>query len=420
ATLIDFRANPQEKFEGEVEIVEETDGALEKLIEYVKDKSNYEVAILFRSNEELYKDFGLIQALVEPEGFKVEIKGSTSSFTRQREISCVLDTIRNRRMGSPIENRDGIRKYIDTEIKVKYPLWNKDLLDDFSNLFEYYYDQYNEESVYADFIEFVEDITAKDDGQLFKILKNQRKDLVRTVILTTIHRVKGMEYQNVIVPASIAKLPFDPRERTYTPEELEELIDEEKRLRSVAYSRAEKNLFAEIGERENSVENYCQFIPDAGVVSRGIPVKNGDNITMISWKARNGDANLELHSFLHEELTLGQRVHIGTDNYGNYGVFHQNRMLEKFSTRYSASYNEAKYHGIYIDSIVRYTVEDCLRYDEKHNTTYFQTWSQEAKSRGYIYIVNFFGYAVPANEWLSNQREMLERLNNNQRVNTLQ
>ncbi|MCM4156182.1 UvrD-helicase domain-containing protein [Gramella sp. AN32] len=407
ARNLPIEPNPEtEKFEGVVDIYEGSGEWLSRFYRLLQEEGNNEIAILFRTNEELYKDYELINELVETAGYKLEIKGSSTSFIRQREIAYILNVIIRNRAGALIEDKEGIGAYVNDIIKPKFPNWDKDLLDDFVRLFNYYYDQYNENHTYGDFVDFVKEITAKDDGQLFKILKTQRNITTPTVILTTIHRVKGMEYQNVIVPASTAKLPFEPRTREYSEVELQEIIDEEKRLRYVAYSRAKSNLIVEISAREKSLEAGECYL-EAGNVNNGIPVKSGDNNIVISWKAGN-DPNSIIHETIHTQLKIGDQLSIRRNDFNNWGVWYGNVKVERFIGNYAGRFNGSNLKGIFVDSITRYTAEECQLYDERHGANYYTRWSQDAQNRGFIYLVNFFGYAAPENEIEDLHRERIK------------
>ena len=413
ALVLPIQPNPNtEKFQGAVDIYPGDGVWLSKFYKLLKDKQNNEIAILFRSNEELYKDFEILKALAEPEGFKVEIKGSATSFTKQREIAYVLDAINKGRAGATVDSKEGVAEYINKTIKVKYPNWDVDLLNDFVRLFNYFYDHYNENLTYGDFVDFVNEITDKDDGQLFKILKSQRDIIIPTVILTTIHRVKGMEYQNVIVPSSNSKLPFDNGTQDFTTEEYQEMLDEEKRLRYVAFSRAKMNLIVELNGREDCIETGETYTPDLTRRGGGIPVKNGDNNIIISWKAGENPFFQNIHQSIHFNLKIGGNLSIKKDRFNNYGLWNGEIMVEKFMGNYTARFNGSTLVGIYVDSVVRYTAEECRRYDERYHTNYFQKWSKEAINREYIYLVNFFGYAQPQELSATRHQERLREIKN--------
>ena len=412
--LLPIQANPEtEEFIGDVTIIDNRTDCLKQFCKLLQIEGNTEVAILYRSNVELYKDFSLLKELCGKEGWEIEIKGSTTSFTNQREIAYLIDKIIKFRATALINDRQSIRKYVDQTIKTTFPNWDGNLMADFVNLFEYFYDQYNEgDSEYAEFVEFLKEITQKDDGQLFKILKQREKIKTRTVILTTIHRVKGMEYQNVVIPSSIAKLPFDTNDNQYDRDEYFHILDEERRLRYVAFSRAKNNLIVEIGNREKAIAENKSFIPQTDEGISGIPVKSGQNNIVVSWKAGDNQFFENIHNYIHSELIIGQRVNIKRDQYNNFYLNCNHGNLEKFRSQYAQRFINTEYENIYVESIVRYTYDDCKRYDDKNNTNYADRWSKKSKQVGYIYLVNFFGYAIPLGNWERQQNQELVNILN--------
>jgi hypothetical protein len=50
------------------------------------------------------------------------------------------------------------------------------------------------------------------------------------------------------------------------------------------------------------------------------------------------------------------------------------------------------YSGLRIASIVRYTLEESLQYDERNDKNYTNRWSPYFKSQGWIYVPEIFGY----------------------------
>ena len=49
--------------------------------------------------------------------------------------------------------------------------------------------------------------------------------------------------------------------------------------------------------------------------------------------------------------------------------------------------------GIFVSEVYVWTWEDTLKYDELHDTNFQKFWGEPARRKGYIYIVDFAGYA---------------------------
>lgn len=351
-----------------------------------------EVAIMFRSNEELYRAYPDVKKLVDNTQFELKIKGTTVNFTKQREIAYVLEKVVASSAQKPIQpnDRGRLRQYIDQLIP-HFPNWDKQPLYDLSTLFEYYFDNYREDVTYQDFVDFVNELTQKDDGQLMGLLKKTNQANPKPqVILTTIHRVKGLEFQYVIVPPATAKLPFEdnPNEDDYDPQELQEIMDEEKRLLYVAFSRAKEQLLVEPSSREKNIYAGIPFAPPTEQL--GMPIKSGTNNTTLSWKAWKSSPT-GVHEFIHEQLQLRASLNIEMGAYNKYYLKAGYRAIERFQDW--VKFTELRYTGVFVENIVRYTAEECQKYDKKNDTNFYDSWGQVAKARGYIYLVNFYGYA---------------------------
>ena len=52
--------------------------------------------------------------------------------------------------------------------------------------------------------------------------------------------------------------------------------------------------------------------------------------------------------------------------------------------------------GFVVNEIVQFSYEETMKSDEKNGTTYARDWCQEARDQGYIYLVDFAGFGVPA------------------------
>lgn len=53
--------------------------------------------------------------------------------------------------------------------------------------------------------------------------------------------------------------------------------------------------------------------------------------------------------------------------------------------------------GVFVSDILVWTYEDSERYDREHGTNFSQNWCQMAKEQGFVYVVDFAGYASPNN-----------------------
>ena len=49
--------------------------------------------------------------------------------------------------------------------------------------------------------------------------------------------------------------------------------------------------------------------------------------------------------------------------------------------------------GLFVNEVFVWTKEDTERYDNENNTSFLGYWSDDAISKGFIYVVDFAGYA---------------------------
>ena len=99
---------------------------------------------------------------------------------------------------------------------------DKNLLAKLEALLMAYELELNEQSTIGDLIDYVEDISKKDDGVLFKIYNKHFQDQDgsrKRLILSTMHKAKGLEFENVIVQPSYLKLGEQKDFNEYLAEE---------------------------------------------------------------------------------------------------------------------------------------------------------------------------------------------------------
>ena len=162
--------------------------------------------------------------------------------------------------------KEKVKAFLDGQ-RNQYPNWDPYYLDlTYALALDYLSITAPGSTLYSDMADYLEDIGERDDGQLSKILQKHRSEFPHfgekiEIILTTMHKVKGLEFDAVIITPSYQPLGYD-RDGNLE-EHWQDLIGEERRLYYVAYTRAKKRLYAYRYPRELNVEACaCLFFND--------------------------------------------------------------------------------------------------------------------------------------------------------------
>lgn len=222
------------------------------------------------------------------------------------------------------------------------------------------------------------------------------------------HKVKGLEFDAVIVTPSFVGLPHDPTGKKnidyagrLTEEEREDL-EEERRLLYVAYTRAKKKLSVYRFTREIHLDNMQKLKPQDLKV--GCNDNPGIQKFFLSFMAMpryfNNNSYIERYIAKNELLTI--EPHINQSGEETYQIRHHSIAVGQLSNKSKILNDQKKklngmglpiLSGIFVSEVYVWTLEDTLKYDAEKNYDFIKYWSESAKQKGYIYIVDFGGYA---------------------------
>src|SRR5690606_15639239 len=249
---------------------------------------------------------------------------------------------------------------------------------------------------YEDFILFVKDLSSKDDGQYAKIYQQNINGITngnvqdQEIVLTTMHKVKGLEFDAVLIPPSFSNLPAFENEAPFN-----ENLEEERRLYYVAYTRAKKRLVVFKYQREHALtvgERYT--IPTNEERRLGIPVKEGLEKFKMYWSAGNfGESSFE---FMRDNVSIGDSLTLKKEIIAGYSFWHVYVHSTKVAQLSSSMSNTIAHLdqvvGFSISSIYVHSFEETQASDEKNGTSYASNWTEMARNRGFIYLLDFSGY----------------------------
>lgn len=373
------------------------------------------IAVFFRTNNEVYRGYSKIKTSL-PKDVRIRIQGeSLGEFWREREIYYLVDTL-NRYANQKIDMRNnktanGIKEFLKKKMHDS-PSWDSYTLDISYTLVLNYMDSIRSDydsHTWKDLADYIIDIASRDDaGQVYKIYENYRKQRILqetplTVVLTTMHKVKGLEFDVVITTPSFAGLPLRPH-REYEKGEkpnADDLADmnEERRLMFVAYTRAKKRLIIYKAERERALsQNSIYLAPDYPALRYTEP-KPGMDKYYLSYTAQSRIFE-NVDSYVLNQIKKDDPIQIVRDQNGNYFIVHNGHYIGRLSSRSTIKFRAEEdgrtlLKDFFVSNVFVWTYEDTLASDKANNTDFAARWSPEAKQQGYINIVQIAGFGTP-------------------------
>jgi superfamily I DNA/RNA helicase len=364
-----------------------------------------EVAIMCRRNEEVFKVFGEIKNLV-PDNYEIRIQGGNDDIFKSREVSRFLGYIeRNFKQQLPDNFVEILADQKQMLLEHKnYSNWYPFYLDILHAL-HYEFDNVKEDNAtYQDLYDFIQEFTRKDDGQLYQLYERTKGKLgfknIKRIILTTIHRVKGLEYETVMILPSYTALPFMPKEHIPTSD----YIDEELRLLYVAYSRAEEKLIIYKSKRELAIEEKSIDFEVPQLDTLKYTIKTGvDKVILFSVAKKHIQEKFN-------KIPLGIEIQLHR-NHNNKWEIKINGSIVGYLSKYNLA-NKERYElqgtnvpnslkGFYLSGFIKYTYQEAIDYDNKIDakkkkiTDFHKKWDDFCKTRGWILIPDFAGYGEP-------------------------
>ena len=454
------------------------------LIKEGERRSIKTIALLFRTNNDVYRGLSKIKNSI-PDYVHLHIQGGSSlAWFRERELYeianyiyqnrervCISDDLLVTSEESSLEQNKSTAQEIKElciYLMQMFALWDKVLLDIAYCTVLSFMDSLDEQDGkvhFEDLYEYYVDILGSDDGgQIFKLYErygskrilghDSGQDEGLQVVMTTMHKVKGLEFDLVMVVPTFAPLPLsehmnvsnlhgfkrsnykDAASAAQAAKTIplfdDELADfeEERRLYYVAYTRARKYLRAFKADREKALDENRRYIYEREQVSQfsekqpqldhyfisftaqasnfGINdyirtfVKRNDSVMLQLVRVNNGINGYSPRSFqeqfvcyiLHQKDEQSSPCIIGRLSQKN-PIF--NAMIK---------YNVELVDGLFISNIATWTYQDTLNSDErranealanhqKEPFAYSKLWCNEAKRAGFVYVIMLAGYGHP-------------------------
>jgi len=402
--ITDNVANPQQSWFSE----------LQTLIKWAKDENGTQdkyrqiktIAVFFRTNNEVYRGYSKIKQIV-PNDVRIRIQGASAcELWREREVYFLIQTL-YRHPNTIIEQANdktlkGIKDFLAKKMQ-ESTAWDSFLVDMAYTLVINYMESIRSDvssHTWKELADYIKDIAGRDDGgQVYKIYDKYKKERILkddklTIVLTTMHKVKGLEFDAVIITPSFANLPLsNRREGDLLADDLADL-EEERRLLFVAYTRAKKHLHIYKGQREMALENNQRYTFD-NPAQLGYSEKEAklENYNI----GYNAGVNFQANALIADKVQKNDPVTVCRDATGKYNIVHNGNRIGQLSNssqiRKSMEQNGiTQLNELFVSEVFVWEYADSQNSDVRNNTKYSQNWCEQARQQGFIYVVNIAGF----------------------------
>ena len=366
------------------------------------------IAVFFRTNNEVYQGYSLIRNTM-PEGVRIRIQGaSVCELWREREIYSLIDLLqKNPAIELESETGERMKSYLQKVI-TDHPCWSQFYIDVAYTLVLNYLESIRTDEVvhtYADLAAYIMDVAGDDDGgQVYKIydkFKDERilKEDKLTIILTTMHKVKGLEFDAVIITPSHIGLPLKQR-RVYQssqPIVVDDAadIEEERRLMFVAYTRAKKYLHVYKGNRETALDNKESYQQDCSSENLIYEREPGLNKYVLSYTVSDQMQTLGWDRYIKESIQIDAPITIENKGYG-YGIYYEGYQIGRLANASAIAQKlralgKNKATGFFVSDVCVWRYEDVLKSDALKHTTFAKDWGITAQNVGFVHVVQIAG-----------------------------
>ena len=379
-----------------------------------KPRPYQQVAVMLRSNDEVFRAYTELEKSGElPPGVTLRVQGASGSPVATREFRELLqpyyaapDELLAANFLEEFKQRKDAKLKQYTKTNAKENIWDPYLLHLVHCLFYEFRAEHERrgedltEATHRELLDFITDLARHDDGHFAKLydkhIKTVAPDLLerQEVVLTTMHRVKGLEFDAVLLPPSFMNLGLGYSGVPLTGKALDEVIEEERRLLYVAYTRARYRLVVLRFKREAAVAAGQAYTLGAGERQRlGHAVKDELGKVQLYWGAEERENRPLTFTLIRDQLKVGEPVTIGRDGWGDRVLECQGAIVGKIGKNAAANLPaQGRLQGLVVSHISCYSLEESLAYDARYSSNYTAKWGSTAKERGYIYVVDFAGY----------------------------
>ena len=356
------------------------------------------IGILFRTNSDVQDAFQWLndQQFIKDNKIEVRIQGSDIFYSSTREFYFFERELKNLKEENATEN---IVKEIYKKLNNCEYAYDNVVLDVAQELALYILNRNTNNNLSCKELAEEFNFFARTERNHLKETFDRKQGNNQTannlrIIVSTIHRVKGLEFDAVVIPAS--KCPIGFGNDGLSPEEVNM---EERRLMYVAFSRAKRMLFYYMGERENAIlSNNYEYAGQEGLIYAD---DGQSKVNQAAMAYANRDAG---NLYISQNVKIGDKIIIrrGVILHTNpnvqqehvIGILSQNNEIRsKFDNQPPGftltGFRVKSVNIITSEQDVFYSQQKCL---EDPNYKPVQ-WCNNAINREYVYYIDYYGCA---------------------------
>lgn len=350
------------------------------------------IGILFRTNSDVQDAFLWLKEqdfIKENKDIEVNILGSGIFYYCTREFYFFKERLEGIKETEDIY--DTIQKIYNEMLKEGDIVYDKEVLDVAKDL-----------SLYILNRNVGNNLTCKELAKEFKLFaKFEENHLKETldrkqdvsgklrIVLSTIHRVKGLEFDAVVIPASNCSIGFGNNNLSS-----EEVNMEERRLMYVAFSRAKRMLFWYKGDREKAILNNTEYKGQEGLVY----ADDGQSKVNQAYLAYKDDTE---NQYISKYVKTGDSIKIDKegkiyhtdpdDNDHVIGILSKNNKIRSELEKQSDGFILTGFRVKSINIITKDQDDNYKNNNRIDSNSKIAKWCDNAEKQKYVYYVDYYG-----------------------------
>jgi len=331
------------------------------------------VAVLCRSNRECRQIYEVLARVDGIPSERVELLGSEDFPLYQlRHSGALLDICRERK------DYDFVEQYIWEEFVgefVERRLADRQLGQRYLELiYELVKAEVGRPRV-RDLKSFIEEMRGSDVERLK--LKVGLSDNQSRLTIATVHKVKGLEYDTVLIMPSTESFPFSAGNgRLTAPTDVD--AAEEARLYYVAMTRARNRLYGGWDNRGREGA-WWECRPHGGGEDASFCLKGSPKEYFVSWPGQRDQVHGGLQAYIERHVCLGDSLELRDRH-----LRHGGQTVGLLSKSAATSLPQDTSPQLRVSNVIRYTSGNYFR---KHNQEYWEKLDDEVKRQGWFYLV---------------------------------